>query len=117
MKDIRNCNTSSFHIHLLSKIIDIDAFPFIKLIIEKNITETEYEGLMQFLNQLNETYLQQKEEGLIDFTTLLVQFAGMLNEKLDPNETISALKKEGYYPSLMAEFTKILLYESKLRKK
>ncbi|RKQ31275.1 DUF1878 family protein [Oceanobacillus halophilus] len=117
MKDIRNCNTSSFHIQLLSKIIDIDQYPFIKLMIINNISENEYEDLFQLLTQLEDTFQQQKEEGLIDFTSLLVRFAGMLNEKLDPNETIFALKKEGYYPSLMDEFTKIIAAESKYRGK
>ncbi|MFB4474924.1 DUF1878 family protein, partial [Oceanobacillus caeni] len=40
-----------------------------------------------------------------------------LNEKLNPNETIAALKKEGYYPSLMNEFTNIITRESKIRKR
>ncbi len=110
-------HSSSFHIRLISKIIDIDQYPFIKMIIEKNMTEEEYEELMEFLSDLNLTYKQQKEEGLIDFTSLLIQFAGMLNEKLDPDETILALKKEGYYPSLMSEFTRIINDWSKYRRK
>lgn len=87
------------------------------MIIEKNITEEEYKDLMDLLDDLNELYMEQREEGLVDFTTLLVRFAGMLNEKLEPNETISALKKEGYYPSLMSEFTKIISRESKIRRR
>lgn len=112
----QNENTS-FYIQLISKIINIDGYPFIKMIIENKITEEEYNELMKLLHHLNEMYMEQKEEGLVDFTSLLVRFAGMLNEKLEPNETIAALKKEGYYPSLMTEFTKIIKRESKIRKK
>lgn len=117
MKEFGKCDTSSFHIQLISKVINLNKYPFIRLVIEHNITEKEYTDLMEMLNQLNQTYYQQKEEGLIDFTTLLVKFAGMLNEKLAPNETIAALKKEGYFPSLMNEFTNIIVRESKIRKR
>ncbi|MBU8790379.1 MULTISPECIES: DUF1878 family protein [Bacillaceae] len=117
MKEFGKCDTSSFHIQLISKVINLNRYPFIRLIIENNISEKEYNDLMELLNGLNQTYHQQKEEGLIDFTTLLVRFAGMLNEKLNPNETIAALKKEGYYPSLMNEFTNIITRESKIRKR
>ncbi|MFD1850001.1 DUF1878 family protein [Oceanobacillus bengalensis] len=108
MREISNCNTSSFHIHLLSNIIDMNQYPFIKLLIEKNINKKEYDELFNLLEKLDKNYLVQKEEGLINFTSLLVHFAGMLNEKLDPTETILALKKEGYYPSLINEFLAIL---------
>ncbi|WP_246206721.1 DUF1878 family protein [Virgibacillus ihumii] len=100
--------TLSFQVQLLSKVIDVKQYPFIKLVVEKSITYGEYEQLMQQLADLNSRYEAQKEEGLLDFTPLLVHFAGMLNEKLDPNTTIFALKKEGYYPSLMNVFINIL---------
>lgn len=102
-----DCN-QSFQIQLLSKVLDSKRYPFTKLLIEKNFSKKEYDELMQLLNVLNDRYKKQKEQGLIDFTSLLIHFAGMLNEKLRPNETIDALKKEGYYPSLMDEFARIL---------
>ncbi|AXI08709.1 hypothetical protein CUC15_07180 [Oceanobacillus zhaokaii] len=108
MKEIKINDSSSFHIHLLSKVIDMDQYPFIKLIIENNITFEEYKELMGSLHKLNETFEQQKEEGLMDYTILLIHFAGMLNEKLEPNRTIYALKKEGYFPSLMNTFIEII---------
>lgn len=108
MKDNCNKDTFQFHIQLLTNIIDMDDYPFTKLIIENSLSKQEYDDLVSLLDYLNNLYLEQKEEGLIDFTSLLVKFAGMLNEKLDPNETIFALKKEGYYPSLINEFITIL---------
>ncbi|GAA0596140.1 hypothetical protein GCM10009001_10300 [Virgibacillus siamensis] len=103
-----NNETLSFHLQLLSRVINMEHYPFIKLVVENNITHGEYRQLMQLLTELNSRYETQKEEGLLDFTPLLVHFAGMLNEKLDPNTTIFALKKEGYYPSLIDAFINVL---------
>ncbi|PAV29346.1 hypothetical protein CIL05_12960 [Virgibacillus profundi] len=88
--------------------MDMEQYPLIKLIIENNITKEEYNELLNMLEMLNESYESQKEEGFMDFTSLLIHFAGMLNEKLNPNQMICALKKEGYYPSLMDEFAKVI---------
>lgn len=99
---------SSFHIQLLAQTIDIQKFPLTKLIIDHHVTEEEYEALFHMLQQLEKQYEIQKEEGFVDFTSLLVHFAGMLTRKLHPNQTIYALKKEGYYPSLMNEFIQLI---------
>ena len=72
--------------------------------IDKEIDQVEYEVLFQLLHDLNTRFHKQKREGLLDYTSLLVHFAGMLNEKLHPDETILALKKEGYYEALMDIF-------------
>ncbi|MBP1968979.1 hypothetical protein J2Z83_001082 [Virgibacillus natechei] len=111
MKTLNNNDTTSFHLQLLSKIMDMNEYPFINLIIENDITYKEFEELMHLLQKLDAQYNIQKEEGFLDFTSLLVQFAGMLTEKLDPNNTIYALKKEGYFPSLITAFTSIIEYE------
>ncbi|WP_235794046.1 DUF1878 family protein [Virgibacillus salidurans] len=113
MKTLNNNDTTSFHLQLLSTIMDLNAYPLIHLIIEHNITYKEFEEMMHLLQKLEDQFNIQREEGFLDFTSLLVEFAGMLTEKLDPNNTIYALKKEGYYPSLMAEFTLIIEREEK----
>ncbi|ALX48705.1 DUF1878 family protein [Lentibacillus amyloliquefaciens] len=100
--------TINFHLQLLAKTIDLNQFPFTKMIIEQNITKSEYENLFYMLDELELQYQKQKEEGFLNFSSLLVQFAGMLNERFDPNTLVYALKKEGYYPSLMGEFISIL---------
>ena len=105
------CKNASFQIQLLSKIIDMNKYPLIKLVIEKNIEQNEYEDLFSLLERLNDQYEQQKEEGFLDFSSLLVEFAGMLNEKLSPDETIYALRKEKYFPELMDAFLKIIKEE------
>ncbi|MGP4106582.1 DUF1878 family protein [Virgibacillus sp. L01] len=100
--------TSAFHLCLLANVINMERFPLIKLIVENDISRTEFEELMTLLEMLDSQLEKQKEEGFLDYTGLLVHFAGMLNKKLYPDETIFALKKEGYYPSLVNEFIKVL---------
>ncbi|ASN07439.1 hypothetical protein CFK40_16985 [Virgibacillus necropolis] len=98
----------SFHVQLLSRLIDVNQYPLVKLVIENNVTEEEYSELFQLLQMLESKYLLQKEEGFLDFTSLLIHFAGMLTEKLEPNETIYALEREGYFPQLIKEFITLL---------
>lgn len=97
-----------FHLQLLMNIIDMTHYPFTKLIIDREITQTEYNELMSLLTELDYTYHSQKEQGLLNFSSLLVHFAGMLNEKLSPTETIASLKEEKLFVDLMNEFQKIL---------
>ncbi|WP_405103308.1 DUF1878 family protein [Oceanobacillus sp. FSL H7-0719] len=106
-----NQSKASFQIQLLSKIIDMNKYPLIKIIIENNIDQDEYEDLFTLLERQNTLYVQQKEEGFLNFSSLLIEFAGMLNEKLNPDETIYALRKENYFPDLMDEFLKIIKEE------
>ncbi|WP_163971339.1 DUF1878 family protein [Oceanobacillus halotolerans] len=108
MEKTGNYDTLAFHIQLLLQLVDIDAFPFTRLLIRHNISKDEYDELMQLIQQINEEFEQQRKEGLLNFLPLLVHFAGMLNEKLNPDEVIYALKKEGYYPSLLNTFIEII---------
>lgn len=108
MKALTKGDTTSFHIQLLSNILDLTKYPMTQLMIENNLTKEEYDEFLQLLHRLHTEYELQKGEGFLNFTSLLIHFAGMLNEKLDPNITIYALKKEGYYPSLLTEFIRII---------
>ncbi|MFD1037659.1 DUF1878 family protein [Virgibacillus byunsanensis] len=104
VENIRYNDSTSFHLHLLSKVVDMDKYPLIKLIIDTGLSKDECNELLKLLHSLNIQYETQKEEGFLDYTSLLLHFVGMLNEKLEPAKTIYALKKEGYYPSLIREF-------------
>ncbi|GEN30727.1 hypothetical protein HNQ35_001602 [Cerasibacillus quisquiliarum] len=99
---------TAFHLQLIMDLIDMKKYPFKKLLIEKDLSEQEYKDLLQLLDHLNFEYKEQKEQGLLDYTSLLIHFVGMLNEKLSPNETILALQQEGYYKELMDEFIFLL---------
>ncbi|MFD2761061.1 DUF1878 family protein [Lentibacillus juripiscarius] len=108
MENEKDYSTKTFHIQLLTKTMDMEQYPLVRMIIENNISKQEYDELFEHLEGLYQQYTMQKEEGLLDFTSLLVHFAGMLNVKLHPDAVIAALKKEGYYPSLMDVFMQIL---------
>src|SRR5699024_11870456 len=95
-----------FHLQLLMNIIDMRHYPFTKLIIDREITQTEYNELMSLLTELDHMYQSQKEQGLLNFSSLLVHFAGMLNEKLSPTETIISLKEEELSLNLLIDFKK-----------
>lgn len=114
-KSPNGADMAAFHVQLLMKRIDMNDYPLTKITIEHELSWEEYEELFQLLQKLDEIYQVQKEEGLLDFTILLVQFAGMLNEKLGPHETITSLKTEGYFPELMGEFIKIIQRKEKKR--
>lgn len=102
----RNIENLSFEIKLLFRISDMKENPFTKLVIEKQLTEEEYNEIFKLLEFLNNKLEVQSEEGLLNFESLLVLFVGILNEKLNPIETLNALKKEGYYPSLIGTLLK-----------
>jgi len=111
MAESKWSDIQAFQIQMLSRTLDSNRYPLTKLLIERNFTKQEHDELFHLLNHLNERFEKEKEEGFLDFTSLLVHFAGMLCEKVEPNETIVALKKEGYYPALMEEFMSILKRE------
>lgn len=98
----------SFQVQLLLNIINMKNYPFTQLVIENSLTKEEYLDLIQLLDGLEKDYFDQKKQGFMNFSILLVHFAGMLNDKLLPDETIYALKQEGYYVELMEEFIKVM---------
>ncbi|WP_040954590.1 DUF1878 family protein [Virgibacillus sp. SK37] len=108
---------AEFHLSLISRIIDMRRYPFTRLIMERNITNPEYKELMKLLEDLDDKYHTQRKEGLLDFSSLLIQFAGMLNEKLEPTETIYALNQEEIHKELMSEFMKIIQQEENKNKR
>jgi len=99
--------TLTFYVKLLMEMKELDEYPFIKMFIEKGVTEKEYQELMVLLSNIQEEYESQKENGMLDFTGLLIQFAGELNPKLHPDELMNALIKEERYHEVMTELKKI----------
>ncbi|MBN8233638.1 DUF1878 family protein [Halobacillus kuroshimensis] len=105
MKNVNLCDTLSFQLKLLSSIKEIDYYPFTKLVIEKDLTEMEYNEMMHLLQTLSDLYKEEKEEGLLDHSSLLFHYAGMVCWKLPITDSLEALQKEGYYK----ELTELLL--------
>jgi len=104
-------NHSAFHIQLLTELVDMNKYPVTQLIIDNNLSKEEWEEIVDMLQDLDARYKELKEARRVNCTPLLIEFAGRLNEKLNPNETIAALKKEKYFPSLMHVFTQIIKRE------
>jgi hypothetical protein len=97
-----------FYQSLLIEMVDVDKYPFYKLVMQLNLTEEEVHQVFSLCEELSIKYQEQKAEGFIIFNPLLTQFAGMLPPKLDVEETIHALYKQGLYMPLMEEFQHIL---------
>lgn len=102
-----------FYQRLLAEMVSGERFSFYKLIIEKGLSEAEMLEVVRLVDELNERFEEQKEMGYIHFSSLLIHFAGMLNPKLKPAETIAALKKQGINKNLMATLMP-LAYEAAL---
>lgn len=100
------CETFHFQMQLLLNIEELQRYPFTKMVIEKNLTQTEYEETMKLLKSLHETYIEEQEEGFLHHEPLLLHFAGMLCYKLSIEESIEAIYQEGMYPDLMRTLRK-----------
>ncbi|MFS0671924.1 DUF1878 family protein [Ornithinibacillus sp. 179-J 7C1 HS] len=105
---IQRDNLATFQLQLLTKIIDVNKFPFTKIVIENNVTEEEYNQIFMLLEKIDFEYIEQKQEGLLDFSSLLAKFRSLLTEKLEPTKTIYALRKEGCFIELLDEFISII---------
>ena len=100
--------TLEYYQKLLLQMIDSQRFPFYKLVMERGLTKREVDELFSLCDKLNLQYEEQKAQGLVIYTDLLTQFANQLNDKLNANETIQAMSKQGMYPLLMKEFISLL---------
>ncbi|WP_163537136.1 DUF1878 family protein [Gracilibacillus sp. YIM 98692] len=102
-----------FHIQLLTSICDMDQYPFIHLLFQQDITEQEYNELMNILAELYDRFLEYQEEGFMNYEKLLIHFVGQLSPKLDPEKTMQALIKEERYIEMVNE---LLLLHYKYQK-
>lgn len=100
-------DTLAFYVRLLTQMKLIEDYPFTKMVIEEGVTKDEYQELMKLLTSLHNQYEEQKEAGMLDFTQLLIHFAGMLPIKLHPDLVMNTLIKEGINKELMKEFLNI----------
>ncbi|MFD2208423.1 DUF1878 family protein [Virgibacillus halophilus] len=99
----------AFHLQLLMNIIDFSRYPFTKMIIENRVGRQTYQDLMEKLYELEQQYQYQKEEGLLDYSSLLQEFTAHLPRQLTAEETLAALKAENICPMLISEFCQIIL--------
>jgi len=99
--------TLTFYVQLLMQMEELEKYPFIKMLIEKGVTEKEYQELIMLLSNISEEFDNQKEAGMLDFTGLLIHYAGKLNPKLHPDELMDALIEEKRFLEVMVQLKKI----------
>ncbi|PAD35042.1 DUF1878 domain-containing protein [Terribacillus saccharophilus] len=108
-------STLSFHLHLIAETGVLDKYPFRKLLIERNINEEEYAAVLKMLQRLNRLYKEQKEEGLLDYTSLLLEFVGMMPEKLYYWDVLLALREEKQDDTYKGLVDELILLDMKNR--
>ncbi|KGX92604.1 hypothetical protein N781_14835 [Pontibacillus halophilus JSM 076056 = DSM 19796] len=96
-----------FYIRLLVSMEQFEQYPFTRMIIQNGLNEEEYQELLRLLERLNAELVNLKHDGMMDFTKLLIHFAGMLNVKLHPDEVMDALISQQMYVDLMKTFKHI----------
>lgn len=87
-------------------------YPFYKLIIEKGLNEKEMGEVFALCDELEQKLEEQREDGFLLFTPLLIHFVGMLNDKLEPVDTIKSLYNQGLYKDLMIELYEMISKEN-----
>lgn len=107
MKKKTTCETFAFQLQLLLHINELGKYPFTKLVIDRGLSEEEYNRTLGLVEELNRTYIREQEEGLLHHDALLIHFAGMLCYKLPVQESLDALYQEGYYPDLMKKLIEL----------
>jgi len=97
-----------YHERLLVDLLQGSNKLFTKLIISKNLDESEVKEFHRICENLNNKMENQKAEGFLYFHPLLKEFSAKISPKLDISETIHACIEENLYVDLMLELRKYL---------
>jgi hypothetical protein len=103
-----------FHQRILLEMAEENKYSFYKIIIKNDLSEIEMNEIIDICYYLNKKYEEQYENGFVHYTSLLVQFVGTLPTRLDPKETILALKNQQYFPELMEVLLNVITKEKDL---
>lgn len=98
----------SFYQQLLIRTMDEKAYPWYRMIVEKNLSEGEVEDIYRLFKELERKKEDLREAGMLDQTSLLLHYVGMLNLTLHPFMTANALNRQGYFKSLTAELIEMM---------
>ncbi|MCQ6267036.1 YhaI family protein [Fictibacillus sp. WQ 8-8] len=90
-----------YYNRLTVQSINLRTYPFYTLVMEKHLSEDEVGDVLSLCDELQRRFEVQTESGYVQYLPLLLHFAGMLNPKLKPRETVQALRTQGVYPELM----------------
>ncbi|PLR67447.1 DUF1878 family protein [Bacillus sp. UMB0893] len=93
---------------LLQKMVDPDKYPFYVSVMNSGLSAEEIEEIYRICDELSHLLAEQKEQGLLNYMSLLTRFAGQLNCKLSVDDTIVSLHNQGMYVPLMTEFLTLI---------
>ncbi|NLP49953.1 DUF1878 family protein [Bacillus sp. RO1] len=96
--------TLEFYVELLIKQMDRTRYPWDYLIMLGRLSKKDVQNLYKACEDLSKEMEKQKAEGFVTFSPLLIQFRQALPEDLPLEDTISALRTQGYYVPLMDAF-------------
>lgn len=105
-----------YHQQLLLEMMQTHSFPAYRIIVKNDLSEEEVAEIFRLCEKLSAQFEQQKEEGFVYFIPLLTQFTDLLNNKLDPEETINAFLRQEIYVPLMEILKKSLTIVKKQTK-
>jgi hypothetical protein len=100
---------------LILQFADNSMWPFYHIAMIHRLTEQEIENVFHVCESLHQQYKEQKAEGFINFSPLLIKFEQSIPKKLPLLQTIDALYQQKLFIPLMEEF-KINLSDGLSRK-
>jgi hypothetical protein len=71
-----------YYQRLLVQMVDAEKYPFYLSVMKTGLSAEEIEDIHRICAELEQMLAEQKEQGLLDYMSLLTLFAGQLNHKL-----------------------------------
>ncbi|KHE67715.1 DUF1878 family protein [Halobacillus sp. BBL2006] len=100
MKKEDPCEMFRFQLQLLLKMEEMKKYPFAKMVIEKELTKSDYIETLELLEKLDAPYKDDCQSGFIHHQSFPLHYAGMLCHKLPIDESLEALECEDIYPDV-----------------
>ncbi|WP_071459074.1 DUF1878 family protein [Bacillus massilinigeriensis] len=98
-----------FHQKLLLQLIKDSSYPFYEYILRQTLSEEEVSRIMKTCERLSKEFQKQKAEGFVHFHPLYKDFCESLAPRLEAEEIMEALRRQGLYVALMTELEKYKL--------
>jgi hypothetical protein len=96
-----------YYQQLLIQMVDVQKYPFYKMVMREKLSKSEVNEVFALCEALSKKYEEQTKIGFVTFSSLLTHFVGMLNVKLNPEETIDVLYEQNLYTPLMKKLKEL----------
>ncbi|MCF6136176.1 DUF1878 family protein [Pseudalkalibacillus berkeleyi] len=97
-----------YYQQIMVDTIDPKRFPWYRFIVEAELGKDEVKEVYQLMKELEKEKESLREAGMVDQTSLLLHYVGMLNSTLNPFTTASALKQQGMFVDITAELLEMM---------